>query len=83
MIEVAKPEDAAGVRTVRKEFARRPIDISLMNITFHHGVVRLGGQVKTMRGHDLDLRAELESIAKALRTRDNIREVVIECIFRS
>ena len=80
---MAKPEDAEGIRTVRKEFARRPIDISLMNITYHHGVVRLGGQVKTIRGHDLDLRAELETIAKALRTKANIRDVVIECIFRS
>ncbi len=80
---MARPEDAEGIRTVRKEFARRPIDISLLIVTYHHGIVRLGGQVKTMRGHDLDLRAELETIAKALRTKANIRDVVIECIFRT
>lgn len=80
---MARPEDAEGMRTVRKEFARRPIDISLMNIHYSHGIVRLGGQVKAVRGHDIDLKAELETIAKALRTKPNVRDVVIECIFRS
>jgi hypothetical protein len=80
---VPRKEDIEGVREVRKELARRPVDTSLLMITYHHGVVRFTGQVKAMRGHELDLRAEMELIAKVLRTKPMIKDVVIECILRS
>lgn len=80
---MSRQEDQEGVRTVRKEMARHPIDTSLLNVSFHHGVVRLSGQVKVMRGHEMDLRAALENIAKTLRGKANIKDVVLECIYRT
>ncbi|MBA3725108.1 MAG: hypothetical protein H0W86_01335 [Armatimonadetes bacterium] len=77
-----RPEDIEAMRTVRKELARRPIDTSMMNIGLNHGIVKFGGQVKAMRGHALDLKVEVELVAKVLRTRPGIRDVVIDCIFR-
>jgi len=71
-----------ATKAVRKEFARRPIDTTLMMVTSAHGVVRLTGQVKAMRGHQMDLRSEMELIAKVLRQRPGIRDVVLECIMR-
>lgn len=75
-------EDIEGLKLVRKELARRPIDISLLNIQYLHGIVRLSGQVKAMRGHEMDLKAEMELIAKILKQRPGIRDVVLDCIYR-
>ena len=77
-----RPEDMEGAKIVRKELARRPIDTSLLMITVSHGVVRIGGQVRAMRGHEMDIRSEMELIAKMLRQRQGIRDVVLECIMR-
>ena len=77
-----RPEDMEGAKSVRKELARRPIDTSLAMITVTHGVVRIGGQIRAMRGHEMDLRSEMELIAKVLKQRQGIRDVVLECILR-
>jgi hypothetical protein len=77
-----RPEDLEGGRSVRKELARRPIDTSLAQIHISHGVVRIGGQVRAMRGHNMDLRAEMELIAKVLKQKPGIRDVILECIYR-
>jgi hypothetical protein len=77
-----RPEDIEGIKIVRKELARRPIDLSLAHIAITHGVVRITGQVRAMRGHPMDLRQELELIAKVLKSRPGIRDVVLDCIYR-
>jgi len=77
-----RPEDIEAMRLVRKELARRPIDLTLAQIFISHGIVRVGGQVRAMRGHEMDLKAELELIAKILRTKPGIRDVVIDAILR-
>jgi hypothetical protein len=56
--------------------------MTLAQVHFSHGIVRIGGQVKAMRGHEMDLKAELELIAKILRTKPGIRDVVIDAIIR-
>lgn len=78
-----KPEDLETARMVRKEFARRPIDTSLMTISIVHGVVYLRGSVKPMRGHTFDMKEELEILSKILRQRPGIRDVVIDVTRRS
>lgn len=80
---MARLEDTELTKTVWREFARRPVDISLMSIVVIHGVVYLRGQVKAMRGHDLDLRSEMEIIAKALKQRPGIRDVVMDLTYRT
>jgi hypothetical protein len=78
-----RPEDIEMMRTVRREVARRPIDTSLMTIYISHGIVYLRGQVRAMRGHELDLPEELKLMAKVMKQRPGIRDVVIEVTYRS
>jgi len=80
---MARLEDTEVTKTVWREFARRPVDISLMSIVVIHGVVYLRGQVKAMRGHNLDLRSEMEIIAKALKQRPGIRDVIMDLTYRT
>lgn len=80
---MARPEDVATMRLVRKELARRPIDISRMQIYVMHRIVYFRGQAKAARGHELDLKAEFEIIAKILRTKPEIRDVVLDLIYRT
>lgn len=70
------------LRLVRKEMARRAIDFSYAQIYVMHGVVYFRGQVKAMRGHNLDLREEMEKMGKVLRTKQDIRDVVLDLIYR-
>lgn len=77
-----RPEDLEASRAVRKELARRPIDTTYAQVHIAHGVVRIGGQVRAMRGHAMDLRAEMELIAKVLRQKAGIRDVILECVYR-
>jgi hypothetical protein len=79
---MAREENLAMVRRVRHEFARHPIDTNLMVVTANHGVVRIQGTVRRMRGHDIDVEAVVHKIATHLRGKDGIRDVVIECTFR-
>jgi hypothetical protein len=53
-----------------------------MVITANHGVVRIQGTLKRMRGHDIDVEAVVHKIASNLRGKEGIRDVVIECTFR-
>jgi hypothetical protein len=77
-----RPEDLEGGRAVRKEFARRPIDMTRAQIHISHGIVRIGGQVRAMRGHAMDLKSEMELIARVLKQMPGIRDVILECSFR-
>jgi len=79
---MAREENLRLVRRVRHEFARHPIDTNLMVITANHGVVRIQGTLKRMRGHDIDVEAVVHKIASNLRGKEGIRDVVIECTFR-
>jgi hypothetical protein len=41
-----------------------------------------GGTVSGMRGHDIDIKAEMEIIRRILRQRPGVRDVVVDLIFR-
>lgn len=71
-------EDALMTRMVQREIGRRSIDISKLSVRATHGVVYLRGQVKTIRGHDLDLKKELEVIYRILRSKPGIRDVIMD-----
>ena len=71
------------IRLVRKEFARHPINTTLMIITANHGVVRIQGTLKIMRGHEMDLEAAVERIALNLRGKEGIRDILVDCTFRA
>lgn len=66
----------------RREFNKRPIDLTRADIRVSHGVVYVRGQLSLMRGAEGSLRELVEQCSKALRTRPEIRDVVIDAILR-
>jgi hypothetical protein len=75
---LAAIEEAQLTRLVQRTIGRRKIDASRMQIKAAHGVVYLRGYVSRLRGHDFDLREEMEIIRKLLRGTAGIREVHME-----
>jgi hypothetical protein len=69
-------------KMVLREISKRHIDTTLMDVHVMHGVVYLRGTVRKIRGHDFDLKAEMELIRRILRQKPEIRDVVLEVIFR-
>jgi len=75
--------DAQTTRLVQREIGRRYIDISKLDVKAIHGVVYLHGQIKRLRGHDVDLKHELEIIHRVLRGKEGIRDVIVEVDIKS
>jgi hypothetical protein len=67
---------------MRSEITRRPIDSGQLLIRVSHGVVHINGIVKNIRGHNVDLKKEMEHIATVLRGKSGIRDVVIDVMYR-
>lgn len=76
-------EDVHAVKMVRRELNRRKIDSSLVDVRVSHGVVYLRGQVRPVRGGAPDLHAEIEVVVRALRTRPEFRDVIVDLVFRT
>lgn len=76
------PHDIEATRIVRRELARRPIDSSLLHIQISHGLVILRGQVRPLRGHQLNIEEEMQRIAKAIKQRPGIRDVVLDVTYK-
>jgi hypothetical protein len=47
-----------------------------------HGVVYIRGEVRSLRGENCDLEAEMNIIHRILRSRPGIRDVIIEVNYR-
>ncbi len=76
------PQDIEAQRIVRREIARRPIDSTLLHIQINHGIVILRGQVRPMRGHQMDIHEEMQHIVKAIKQRPGIRDVILDVTYR-
>jgi hypothetical protein len=77
-------EDAAMTKMVRSQIARRYIDSSMLDVRVSHGVVRLGGVIRTLRtSPDVDLQKEMETISNILRGKMGIRDIVWEVTQRT
>lgn len=74
--------DVETRRMVLREISKRHLDISRLDVQVFHGVVYLRGTVSGVRGHDIDVKAEMELIRRILRQRPGIRDVVVDVIFR-
>lgn len=70
--------DSETTRLAQREIGRRSIDASRLDVRSAHGVVYLRGTIEALRGHDCDLKHELEVIHRILRTKPGIREVIME-----
>jgi len=71
-------EDASMTRLVQREIGRRYIDITRLDIKAMHGIVYVRGSIGKLRGHDVDLKHELEVIGRILRGKAGIREVIMD-----
>lgn len=78
---MADPKDVETTKIVRREFNRRALDTTLADIRVSHGVVYIRGTIRPMRGA-ADAKSTVELIARALRTRPEVRDVVIDATFR-
>ncbi|MCS6919878.1 MAG: BON domain-containing protein [Fimbriimonadales bacterium] len=74
--------DVETRRMVLREISKRHVDSSRLDVQVFHGVVYLRGTVSGMRGHNVDIKAEMEVIRRILRQRPGIRDVVLDVIYR-
>lgn len=78
-----KPEDVRGTKLARTEFSRRGVDLSMADVRCMHGLVQVRGTLSKMAGVMIpSLKAEVEHIAKILKSKEGIRDVVLDCIIR-
>jgi len=71
-------EDVAMTRLVQREVGRRYIDSTRLDVRAMHGVVYMHGSLKRLRGHDIDLKHELEVICRIIRSKPGIREIILD-----
>ena len=54
------------------------------DVRVSHGVVYVRGTVKAIRGSSvIDVRSEMEIIARILRTKPEVKDVVLDCMYRT
>jgi len=80
---MADPNDVSATKAVRQEFSKRGLDTTRADLRVTHGICYIRGSIGTIKGGPQDVRAELETIAKVLRTRQNIKDVILDCTMRS
>jgi hypothetical protein len=78
------PDDVRAQKHARTEFARRGIDTTKADIRAMHGIVHVRGTLQRMASASIpDLKAETELIARTLRQKAEIRDVVLEVQYRA
>lgn len=80
---MADPNDVAANKLVRQEFSKRMLDTTRADLRVTHGVCYIRGAIGIIKGGPPDARKEVEIIAKVLRTKAHIKDVVIDCTFRT
>ncbi len=77
---VDKEADKRGQKTARTEFTKRGIELQRADVRTMHGIVYVRGTVTRAAGaHIADLRTEMEHIARLLRQKQGIKDVVLDC----
>ncbi len=81
---MSNQDDVRGTKHARSELSRRGIDTTQADLRVMHGVCYIRGSLRAMQTANItDLRSEIEKIGKILRTKPEIKDVVIDCTFRS
>ena len=71
-----------GMKAARTEFSKRGIETGRADIRMTHGTIYVRGVISAMRGVAVkDLKSEMEIIARVLRQKSEIKDVVIECTY--
>jgi hypothetical protein len=72
-------EEAKLTRMIMREIGRHPLNISRLSVRASHGVVYLFGQVSKLRGHEsMDLKEEMNTVYRCLRSKQEVKEVHME-----
>jgi hypothetical protein len=72
-------EDASLTRSIMRDISKHQVDTSQLMVNVTHGVVYLRGKIKAIRGYEnIDLDQEMHLIAKVLKQRSGIREVIAD-----
>ncbi len=81
---MADPNDVAGTKMARSMFGRRGIDVTLADLRVMHGVLYVRGSVSAVKGSGVEnVKTETENLARILRQRAEIRDVVLDCVYRT
>ena len=75
-------KDVRGLRVARTELSKRGIDLTRGDIRMLHGVLYIKGGISICKGAEIhDLKGEMEHIARILRQKSEIRDVVLDCMY--
>jgi hypothetical protein len=75
--------DVRANKMTRSEFGRRGVDMMLAEVQVIHGIVYLRGIVqRTKSGEYDDLKVEVAHIARLLRQKPEVRDVVVDVTYR-
>jgi hypothetical protein len=81
---MADINDVRATKAARSELGRRGVDMTHGDVRVLHGVVYISGAIRAIVGSGIgDVRSELELIARILKTKPEIKDVVINCTYRS
>lgn len=81
---MADPHDVSTTKMVRRDFGRSGLDITYADIRVLHGVVYIRGTVSVNKSTDVeDPKAEMERVARLLRQRAGIKDVVVDVRYRT
>jgi hypothetical protein len=70
--------DTEMTKMVKREITKRPIDSSRLDAYCMHGVVYLRGVVGALRGHNSDVKDEMDKAKRAIRQKAGVREIIDE-----
>lgn len=84
MLGMARDEgDVRATKAARAELSKRGVDLSMADLRCMHGTLYVRGTVKAYRGANItDIKSEMELIARVLRQKPDIRDVILECMYR-
>ena len=74
--------DAELIRTLRREFSRRPVDTTRLDIQVTSGRVIIGGTLANLRDQPLvDLKEEMVMLEKIMIRNPMVKQLAIQCRF--
>jgi ClpP class serine protease len=81
---MADPNDVLVTKLARREFNKHLVNMSMADIRVNHGVVYVRGTIMAQKGaHYANVEEETARIARILRQRPEVRDVVLDCTFRN
>ena len=73
-------KDVHGLRMARTELSKRGIDTTRADVRMMHGVLQIRGRIGVTKSSNItDIKTEMEHIARILRGKSEIRDVVLDC----